>query len=159
VEERIEGFVQAHAEKGIPVDRELWVEHILSTLPSAFTDENRAKDIRIIKEHLQRNPNITALFAIEYNIALLAREAASQLGLSLPGDLSIICFDCPEVNGKFPFTHLRQQQEEMGRSAFDHVVKLREERGAPSRMTLEAILTEGDSTAPARARSAGTKKN
>ncbi|MDQ0063686.1 GntR family transcriptional regulator [Paenibacillus harenae] len=150
VEERIEGFVQAHAEKGIAVDRELWLDDILSTLPSAFTDENRVKDILKIKEHLRKNPHITALFAMEYNIALLARDAARQLGLSVPGDLSIICFDCPAVNGQFSFTHLQQQQEEIGRIAFEHILMLREEQRTPNRTTLEAILIEGESTAIAR---------
>jgi len=151
VEDRIEGFVEAHAEKGIPIDRDLWIEDITSTLPNAFNEENRAKDILKLKQHLQRIPHITAVFAIEYNIALLAREAAAQLGLAVPKDLSILCFDCPEVGGAFPFTHLRQQQEEMGRQAFVHVLELMEGLAAPNRNKLEAVLVPGDSTAPAPA--------
>nr|AYQ75699.1 GntR family transcriptional regulator [Cohnella candidum] len=149
VEDRIEGFIQAHAEKGIPVDRGLWIEEILSTLPSAYTEENKAKDIFKIKRHLQENPHMTALFAMEYNIAVLAREAAEQLGLSVPEDLSIICFDCPETDGTPSFTHLRQNQEEMGRQAFEHIVKLSEGQNIPNRTMLEAALIMGRSTAAA----------
>jgi GntR family transcriptional regulator of arabinose operon len=145
VEDRIEGFVQAHAEKGIPVDRELWIEDILSTLPSAYTDDNKTKDILKIKQHLQKNVHITALFAMEYNIAVLAVEAARQLGQSVPEDLSVICFDCPDTSDTFPFTHLRQNQEEMGRVAFEHVVKLCNGHSIPKRTTLEATLVQGKS--------------
>jgi len=149
VEERIEGFVQAHAEKGIAVDQELWMKDILSTLPSAFTEENRAKDILKIKRHLQAHPQITALFAIEYNIALLAREAARELGLSVPEDLSILCFDCPDSNGRPEFTHLKQPQEEIGRIAFEHVIQLIEGQGAAHRKSLDVEFVPGASTAAA----------
>ncbi|MDB4866259.1 MAG: GntR family transcriptional regulator [Cohnella sp.] len=149
VEDRIEGFVQAHAQKGIPVDRALWIDDILSTLPTAYTEENKAKDILKIKQHLQKNPHITALFAMEYNIAVLAREAADQLGLCVPEQLSILCFDCPDSSNPYPFTHLRQNQEEMGRVAFEHVLRLREGEPIPNKTVLEASLILGLSTTEA----------
>ena len=151
VEDRIEGFVQAHAEKGVVVDRELWLDHITSTLPSAFTEENRAKDIETIKQHLARHPEITAVFAIEHYIALLVEEAAGQLNRRIPADLSIICFDCPEYNGKYPFTHLRQSQAEMGRLALESVLRLRDGEGIPNKLILDADLILGASTAKAAA--------
>ncbi len=149
VEERIEGFVQAHAEKGVVVDRELWLEDITSTLPNAYTEENKAKDVEKIKRHLLGHPEITAIFAMEYNIALLAAEAAKQLKLDVPRELSIVCFDCPDNSGAFPFTHLRQNQEEIGRLAFEHVLRLRKGQTVPSKIALEAELVLGGSTAEA----------
>ncbi|MCD9020446.1 GntR family transcriptional regulator [Cohnella sp. NL03-T5] len=146
IEDRIEGFIQAHAEKGIVVDRDLWIEDIVSTLPTAFIEENKAKDILKIKLLLKDHPHITALFSMEYNIALLAREAAKQLKLRVPEDLSIICFDCPEQDGNYPFTHLRQNQEEMGRLAYENVVRLKEGETLPSKILLDASLVRGDST-------------
>ncbi|MCC3376867.1 substrate-binding domain-containing protein [Cohnella sp. REN36] len=146
VEDRIEGYVQAHAEKGIVVDRDLWLS-VTSTLPTAYTEENKAKDIDKIKRHLREHPQITAFFAMEYNIALLAREAARQLGLDVPRDLSIVCFDCPDHGSGFSFTHLRQNQEEMGRVAFENVLQLRAGKTVPHKVALEAELIHGDSTA------------
>ncbi|MGO4273487.1 GntR family transcriptional regulator, partial [Paenibacillus sp. TAF58] len=75
IEDRIEGFVRAHAERGVMVDRSLWLDEITSTLPNSFHSPNIDKDIDMIKEHLRSNPQITALFAMEYNIALLAKAA------------------------------------------------------------------------------------
>ncbi|MBU5444514.1 substrate-binding domain-containing protein [Paenibacillus sp. MSJ-34] len=150
IEERIEGFIQAHAEQGIAVDRQLWMEDITSTLPSAHTAENRAKDIEKIKEHLRKHPDITAFFATEYNIARLAVEAVKQLGLSIPEDISIICFDCPETNGKYELTHLKQNQLEMGRLAFQHVLSLRDGTAIPEKVLLDATLVVGGSTGPVK---------
>lgn len=152
IEDRIEGFVQAHTERGIVADRDIWIQDIMSTLPSAHIEVNRRKDIEKIKAHLLKHPHITALFATEYNVALLAEKAAQELGLSVPGDLSIICFDSPYRNGLQPLTHLRQNQEEMGRLAFERVIRLLDGEALPSRVLLDAELVIGESTGPAKVR-------
>lgn len=152
IEDRIEGFIQAHAERGIVVDRDIWIQDITSTLPTAYVEENKRKDIEKIKAHLIKHPHITALFATEYNIALLASEAAKELGLAVPDDLSIICFDSPYRNGVQPYTHLRQNEEEMGRLAFEHVLRLRDGEQLPNRVLLDAELIIGSSTGPVKPR-------
>lgn len=150
IEERIEGFIQAHAESGIAVDRSLWMENIKSTLPKAFVPENKEKDKENIKKHLREHPQITALFAMEHNIAQLAYEVARESGLRIPEDLSIVCFDSPDYAGGFLFTHMRQKQEEMGRLAFENVLKLRNGESVPNKILLEAELITGSSTGMAR---------
>jgi len=159
IEERIEGFIKAHAEKGIMVDRELWLENITSTLPNANTEENRREDIGKIVAHLKRNPQITALFATEYNIGELAVEAVRQMGLAVPGDISVLCFDSPVSNGVYPITHLRQNQLEMGRLAFESVLKLRAGEPVPGKILLDATLVVGESTGPAKERSAAAARH
>ncbi|MFC4811469.1 GntR family transcriptional regulator [Paenibacillus sp. GCM10023250] len=152
IEERIEGFIQAHAEKGIKVDRALWIEDIASSLPQANAEDNRRRDIAKIKAHLERHQQITAIFATEYNIAQLAFRAARELGLSVPDELSILCFDSPEINGAFPLTHLKQNQHGMGTLAFEHVLKLRDGEPLPRKTLLGAALVAGESTAPMQPR-------
>ncbi|REE86403.1 DNA-binding LacI/PurR family transcriptional regulator [Paenibacillus taihuensis] len=152
IEERIEGFIQAHAEKGVMVDRELWIEDILSVLPQGNAEENRVRDVEKIAEHLRKHPQITAIFATEYNIAQLAQRAANELGLRVPEDLSIICFDSPEINGAFPLTHMKQNQFDMGRTAFENVLKLRAGETLPNKTLLDATLMLGMSTGPMKPR-------
>ncbi|GGG17306.1 GntR family transcriptional regulator [Paenibacillus aceti] len=152
IEERIEGFIQAHAERGIVVDQSLWMDHITATLPTAFVSKNKEKEKENIKVHLQVHPEITALFAMEHNIAQLAYEAARELGLRIPEDLSIVCFDSPDYAGGFLFTHMRQNQEEMGRLAFENVLKLISGESVPSKILLETELIEGSSTGPVNKR-------
>ena len=152
VEDRIEGFVQAHAEKGIMVDRGLWMTDITSTLPNSFHDPNIEQDIRKIQGLLQRNPHITALFASEYNMALVAKAAAQQMDLRIPEDISIVCFDNPPSGhgGGYCFTHLQQNQESMGHTAMEYVLKLGAGHGVPNKTLLDARLIIGESTAAAR---------
>ncbi|AZN39361.1 GntR family transcriptional regulator [Paenibacillus albus] len=152
IEERIEGFIQAHAEGGIIVDRELWMEDITSSLPQGNAEDNRVRDVEKIASHLREHPQITAIFATEYNIAQLAQRAANELGLKVPEDLSIICFDSPEINGAFPLTHMKQNQLEMGRVAFENVLKLRAGETLPNKTLLDATLMLGKSTGPMRLR-------
>ncbi|OUS74889.1 GntR family transcriptional regulator [Paenibacillus sp. MY03] len=152
IEDRIEGFVKAHTERGIVADRDTWIQDIMSTLPSAHIEVNRRKDIDKIKAHLTKHPHITALFATEYNVALLAEKAAQELGLAIPEDLSLICFDSPYRSGLQPLTHLRQNQEEIGRLAFEHVTRLLDGEPLPSRVLLDAELVIGESTGKAKIR-------
>ncbi|PAK52431.1 substrate-binding domain-containing protein [Paenibacillus sp. 7541] len=152
VEDRIEGFVQAHAGRGVAVDRSLWISDLTSTLPNSFNDENIERDISRIMRHLQEHPSITAIFAIEYYIALLAKAAATRLGLSIPGDLSIICFDSPpfRIGEGYAFTHMRQNEEGMGKLAVENVLAIMEQEPAANKIKLPAQLVQGESTGPAR---------
>ncbi|MEK8130708.1 GntR family transcriptional regulator [Paenibacillus filicis] len=152
VEDRIEGFIEAHAQRGIMVDKELWLSDLTSTLPNSFNDENIERDIGRLVSHLERHPSITALFAIEYNIALLAKTAVERLGLRIPEDISIICFDSPptHLGGGYAFTHMRQNEEEMGRIAVENVLSIMNGCSVPNKVMLEARLIPGESTGPAR---------
>lgn len=152
LEDRIEGFIQAHAEKGVIVDRDLWINSITSTLPNSFRPPNIKRDIDKIKNHISDHPNITALFAAEYYIALMTKEAVKELGMRVPEDISIICFDSPPTHiGEFHLTYLAQDQEKMGQKVFDLLTKLRNKSDQdmiPKRVLLDANLVIGNSTAP-----------
>ncbi|WP_407647400.1 GntR family transcriptional regulator [Gracilibacillus salitolerans] len=152
LEDRIEGFIQAHAEKGVIVDRELWINSITSTLPNSYRPPNIKRDIDKIKNHLIEHPEITALFAAEYYIALMTKEAIRELGLRVPEDISIICFDSPPTHiGEFQLTYLAQDQEKMGRKVFELLMKLQNKNDQdiqPKRVLLDASLVIGNSTAP-----------
>lgn len=152
IEDRIEGFVRAHAERGVLVDRSLWLDEITSTLPNSFHKPNMDQDIEMIKAHLRSNPQITALFAIEYNIALLAKAAVEQMGLQIPGDISILCFDSPPttLGSGYQFTHMIQNEDEIGKLAVENVLKLKRGEKVSNKTTLDAKLIVGASTGPAK---------
>lgn len=147
IEERIEGIIEAHAEQGVLVNRELWVESLVSTLPNAFDPESRVADIETLVQHLKEHPEITALFAAEYPIALLAEQAVTRLGLRIPEDISLICFDSPDSVQDSRITHLRQRQFDMGKRAFEMVLELmRKGEGSVRRVALPAQLVLGRTT-------------
>lgn len=146
IEDRIMGFVHAHAEAGVAFNKEHWI-NVTSTLPGSFYDDNIETDIENIKLHLEAHPELTALFAIEYNIALLIVEAAKRLGRAIPADLSVVCFDSPDVDiEEHRFTHLEQDQEKMGQLAVDALLTMIQGGEAPEKISIDAKLIEGIST-------------
>ncbi|WP_340024858.1 GntR family transcriptional regulator [Paenibacillus sp. FSL K6-1096] len=150
IEERIEGIIEAHVEQNLLVNRELWMETITSTMPNVFDPQARIEDVDRLVEHLRQHPQITALFAAEYNIALLVEEAAGRLGLRIPEDLSVICFDSPEPHEGCRITHMRQNQFSIGKQAFENVLTMQGNEQPITRILLPAVLVTGRSTAQVR---------
>lgn len=146
---RVEGFVKSHAEHGIAIEEGLWLTNLTATLPGLNTPDNIQKDIEAIQALLRRDRDITCLFSVEYNIALLADIAVKALGLRVPEDVSILCFDSPQnfMNAS-TLTHMRQREKDMGEIAIRMFLNLlRKESGAAENLYLEADLIEGASTA------------
>jgi GntR family transcriptional regulator of arabinose operon len=118
LEDRIEGFVTSFAERGVAVDKSIWLTDLSATIPGNSSKESIRKDISKIKELLVNNPHTTCVFAAEYAIALLAEEAIKELGGRIPDDYSVICFDGPaSFTGNYFYTHVRQDEVTMGKNA------------------------------------------
>lgn len=149
IEERINGILQAFQERNISTQQLIIDNEIISTLPNALNEKNVALDVKRIKEHIKNNPDKTAIFAIEYNIALLAKLAIKDLGLNCPDDISILCFDSPQYNiGDFSFTHLIQDQKSIGKLAVKKVLKTLSTSNQKEITLLDAKLIEGESVKP-----------
>ncbi|WP_413376011.1 GntR family transcriptional regulator [Alkalihalobacillus sp. 1P02AB] len=148
IEERVDGFIQAYAERGHMVNRNIWLTDLISELSSNKGNEELIeRDIQVIKEHLLKYPEISAIFAVHYNIAVLVKIAADELNLLVPDDLSIICFDGQrKTRDRFRFTHIEQDQKEMGEKAIEALVALIEENNYPDKVTISTNLVEGEST-------------
>jgi len=155
IEERIEGFVQAHAERGIVMDRSSW-------LTDMYWNSNQEEDEQALVQHnvdmiqqmIEAHPQITALFAMQYELALFAKEAIEHMGLHIPQDISIICFDSPQASAAlYPFTHMEQDQQSLGRLAIENVLALIEGATLPSKISLQANLVHGHSVTKASVRS------
>jgi DNA-binding LacI/PurR family transcriptional regulator len=115
VEDRRQGFIKTFADYGISLDPVLFCSDLRCTELSA------AADIALIERQLSAHPEITAAFATEYAIALLIRNAALSLGRVIPDDFSIISVDSTNDMGSALFTHLRQDEEEIGRQAVTYL--------------------------------------
>jgi DNA-binding LacI/PurR family transcriptional regulator len=95
----------------------------------------------------------TAVFASNDQMALGIMHSASDLGLSVPRDLSVVGFDdIPEAKHFFPpLTTVRQNFPELGTSAID--VLLAEIEATPAPLSVQFTTPElivRKSTAPAR---------
>jgi LacI family transcriptional regulator len=68
-------------------------EHGLQTTYSADFAVNQSNFQEQVTDFLKKNPRVTAVFAINDNIAVDAIRAAQSLGLNVPKDLSVIGYD------------------------------------------------------------------
>lgn len=148
-EERRNGYVHAHAAFRLTFDGTAELRTIGSTVPGSTT--STAEDVDRLVTFVRDHPEVTGYLAAEYNIALLLREACGKLGIRVPEDVSIVCFDHPEAffdAGLFRFTHVRQQQQQLGQRAIEAVRAQRVEPGDIEKVLLPTELVLGASTAP-----------
>ncbi|MFS0713540.1 GntR family transcriptional regulator [Microbacterium sp. 2P01SA-2] len=150
-DDRRNGYIHAHAMNHLPLENRAELQTLESTVPGSTdtVEDDIERLIAFVGEH----PDITGYVAAEYNIALMLREACSRLGLSIPGDVSVVCFDHPDAffdTGLFRFTHIRQAQTELGGRG---IASLQQQIARPlavEKVVLPTELVLGASTAPPR---------
>ncbi len=151
IEERIEGFVRAHAERGVVLDRSYWLTDMTWDADTEAEEQKRVhSSVDMIQRMVDQHPQMTAIFAMQYELALFAKEALEHAGVRMPEQISVICFDSPQASAAlYPFTHLQQDQHSLGRLAVENVLKLIAGETLPGRISLTADLIHGLSTAEA----------
>src|SRR5690606_24123939 len=141
-EERRKGFLDGLKKHGIDLPAKNIVD-------GAYTYES---GIAAAEKLLKLSPRPTAIFASNDEMAAGVYHAARQLGLSIPGDLSVVGFDDTPVSSRLwpPLTTVRWPIHEMGRAAAAHLLRAAadqppdEEKGV-----FPAFLVARDSTAAA----------
>jgi DNA-binding LacI/PurR family transcriptional regulator len=105
--DRIEGVREAMADAGLALDRAL-IE------PGEFTVEGGRRAARAL---LERRPRPTALVALSDEMAFGAAIAARELGVDIPGDVSLVGVDDHEVALALGLTTVRQEVVDHGARA------------------------------------------
>jgi LacI family transcriptional regulator len=137
------GYRRALADAGIPFDRRLVEE-------GRYETETAVESART----LLRAARPTAIFAANDLSALAALDVAEELGLSVPGDLSIVGFDdVPEASRRVPaLTTIRQPMHRLGVVAAELATTLiGGETPEHPRVVLPTRLVTRATTAPPRA--------
>lgn len=147
IDERINGFITAHLDCDLRINQ----SQIFSAIDSVIPDSHSSieDDIEKIINFLKDNPDITALSTTEYNIALLAKSAISRLGLKIPEDISVACFDHPAINifdtEAAIFTHVEQNQTMIGENAVHLLMKKKADPTFIEKQSLPYKIVEGNS--------------
>jgi GntR family transcriptional regulator of arabinose operon len=133
--DRSQGYVLAHTEAGIPVDFSL--QYVVRDIPVLPPDWDLPSSlVERFAGFLEDHPNVTAVYATNAMMGLLALQAFDQLRLRCPDDVSLVCIDPVEAIPQIvrPVTAVLQQSEAIGTTA----VTLMEEllAGQPSRSVL-----------------------
>lgn len=150
-DDRRSGYIHAHAMNHLPLENRAELRTIGSTVPGS--SETAEDDIARLVEFVQQHPDITGYVAAEYNIALMLREACGRLGLDVPTDISIVCFDHPDASFDtrvFRYTHVRQAQHELGVTAIASVRRQIDAAHAIEKVVLPVELVAGASSAVPR---------
>lgn len=138
------GYRRALQAAGIPVDPSL-IE-IGGFRPGSATAPARAL--------LDRPDRPTAVFAANDLTAIRTIEVAHDLGLEVPGDLSVIGFDdVPDASQfRIPLTTIAQPLYDMGRTAMELLLRmLQGVQPSQTHVTLPTTLVIRESTAAPRA--------
>ncbi|WP_239254093.1 GntR family transcriptional regulator [Listeria ilorinensis] len=146
LENRIDGFIRAHASFHNTYQEDYIYRKIESVIPNSNVAVDT--DIAHIVDFLQARPEITAVVAAEYNIALMLRQACKALGKKIPEDLSIVCFDHPDQyfdHLAFRFTHIKQSQYKMGKKAITSLLEQIIHPEKVQKHVFDPVIIEGDS--------------
>ncbi|WP_176555730.1 GntR family transcriptional regulator [Virgibacillus ndiopensis] len=151
VEERFRGFQAAFSEKGEPLNQDYILTDIHSTMPVNLHGEDskvyEEKDHDRMVRFIQQNPAVTAYICSEYEIAVFLSKILESLEKRTPKDISILCFDSPNSYMDKPFfTHIRQNQLDMGHNAVELLIKQFNGDKEPVDCKVDFELVDGQST-------------
>lgn len=154
---RLRGFMHAHREAQVT----LAPEHVVTY---ATTQKGELPAARA-RELLSSPDRPTAFVAYNDELAVPLINAARELGLSVPGDLSIVGFDdsALALASGVPLTTLTHPKEEMGREAARRLIAMIESGsagGAPSESDVLYVpeWVERSSVAAPRTRDTGMNR-
>ncbi|MGN7819963.1 LacI family transcriptional regulator [Chitinophaga varians] len=94
LEERLRGYVTALKEHKLPLRK----KHVLHLKYHKLREDA----LREMQEFIGNNPDIEAIFFATNYLGILGLEAIARLGLRMPDDVSVICFDDHDIFRLYP---------------------------------------------------------
>ncbi len=135
--ERLEGYQAALAKHDLTMDPEIVISEA-----GPFSKEHYREYIGSL---LERRDKYTAIFAGHDRIAQLIYSAAQDLGLDIPGDISLVGYDDLPFT-TFSLTTMLQPIYELGRESLKLILsRIRGENSEPQRIVLKSNLVERSS--------------
>jgi len=139
---RTKGYQDALTEAGLKLKTD--------TTPLASCDVSISAAKETFTQQKKKHPGITAVACMSDVQALGVMEAAKEMGLKIPEDLSVIGFDdIPQAERALPpLTTVHQPTREKGKRAAAMLEKLiRQDKSQVKNVILDTHLVERDSTA------------
>lgn len=150
LKERIEGFSEKCREYNLEcreaADRMTGylLDSIRSTIPDLKSAQRTDADIERIRRFLEEHEELEVVIAAEYDIAVLTEQVCRQIGIRVPEELRITCFDGPvSTYGDYAYTHVRQDEEGIGRKAVQILMNLMQGKTILDHVCLEASVVPG----------------
>ena len=137
---RFQGFLDAFASRNLVFDRDLYRE-------CRFSFES---GYECAHAFFQAHPNVTALFAMSDAVAVGAIRALRDLGMDVPGHVSVIGFDGIDI-GRFTvprLTTVEQPVAEIARRSVHLLLEMMEKKAVPLHLVVDASFQRRESVAP-----------
>lgn len=144
IEDRLHGYEKALEDHHILIDRGMQMTKLTMT----SSDE---EVIGMIQQFLQANPQMTALLSSNFSPHVI--QAALQIGISVPEELSVVFFDDVEFPDFciIPPTAVVQQELELGREAGRLIMEqIEDQKSEYQQIKLPTVLVPRQSTAKIR---------
>lgn len=142
--DRVNGFIAACKENDCCNDG----KYLITDLNSPFT--NAENDIKNDGEKIKKlilSESITAIVATERFAAELCDKVLNELGMKMPFDCEMICFDYGDLFfGKNNYTHIKQNELEMGKVCVEQLMKRINRESFSMRSTVVSRLVQGKTT-------------
>lgn len=143
VQERLDGFTSMLVTNRKSMDDIRILSSVIS--PHGASDEQTyRRDVEAIKEFLSNNRDLTALISSEFTVTQLIVSALGELGKSIPNDYSLVMFDAYESVTLPLFTHVYQDQIEIGRIAFDSLLAIISGKPVGNKIYVPFKIMEGN---------------
>lgn len=140
--QRLRGCQRAFAERGLPFDPEVQAEPCRYALADAYAAAGRLLD---------RNPELTAIFAMSDVIAMGAIRALRDRGKRVPGDISVVGYDgVAMADYTVPrLTTIRQDVQSFAQQGVDILLNnIRLSDPQPCHRVIPFRLVDGESVQP-----------
>jgi LacI family transcriptional regulator len=133
-QERLLGCKDALDAAGLPFDKDL-------VIPAHY---NRREAFRAIQRIMPAHTDVTAIFALNADMALGAADALRSLGLKVPDVVSLVGFDdCEEMEEiEPPISTVRQYPYKVGHAACEMLLGLLAADSTPRKPQRKVIETE-----------------
>ncbi|TLS53909.1 GntR family transcriptional regulator [Paenibacillus antri] len=142
-EDRFSGYLEAARKTGLKIEPLHWLTRIDEI---SYHEEQPTRDM--IRDWLNGQQELTAVFAFGSAMAVYVAEIAVQLGKRVPEDLAILSFDTPNIRdfqGLY-FSRIEQQEERIGVSAVELLLQVIADPSIIERIVIPVSLVEGRST-------------
>ncbi len=144
VQERLDGFTSMYVTNHKTSEDFCTLNSIMS--PHAANDSEVGRnDIEEIKKFLTANPDMTALISSEFSVTQLIVTTLREMKKKIPEDYSLVMFDAYESVTLPLFTHVYQDQEEIGRIAFETLLAYISNKVVGTKIHVPFKIVEGNS--------------
>jgi len=139
-EERYQGYIQALLDHGIPVKSQYIHFRKVNIDPKRMNESDGEQE-----QFLRENPDMTAVMCYDDHLAIATLYTALHLGISVPNQLSIVGFSDIQQSAltPIPLTTVRQDTEQLARSATDLLMKrIRQSGEKPLTVKIQTMIVE-----------------